>query len=75
MFFDYCLAGLCRVKKPDKVPAECEDAGGERAAGSALRALGDARAAGCVWLGEGRTFFGKIGALILFWVRGAYERF
>ena len=56
VFFDYCLAGLCRVKKPAKVPAGCEDAGGERAAGCALR---DARAAGCVWLGEGGTFLVK----------------
>ena len=61
VFFDYCLAGLCRVKRPDKVPAGCEDAGGERAAGCGLRALGDARAAGCVWLGEGGTFLVKYG--------------
>lgn len=44
---------------------------------SVLRA---ARAAGCPRgrlrvVGGGRDFFGKIDALILFWVRGAYERF
>lgn len=67
VFFDYCLAGLCLLKRSDKVPAGCEDAGGERAAGcprGRLRVVGG-----------GRDFFGKIWVLILFWVRGAYERF